>query len=163
MIAGFDLAALVALVALGCVLAGAVADVMRFEIPDGLSIALLATALVYGLLTPGFGWISHLAAPLLMFGFGLFVFSRGWLGGGDVKLLVSTAAWTGLAGLALQFVAIAIAGGGLSLVLLVARAGFAGADAARVPRVFQKDAPLPYAVAIAAGTCWWAAQAWPVR
>jgi prepilin peptidase CpaA len=154
-----------ALAALVCVLAAAVADMRRFEIPDGLSIALLVTAAGYGFFTPGFGWISHIAAPLIMFGIGLLMFSRGWMGGGDIKLLIAIAAWTGLSGLPLQLVGVALAGGGLALVLIVVRAGLArnGRDTAHMPRLFQADAPLPYAVAIAAGTIWWAWSVWPVR
>ncbi|MFZ4688899.1 MAG: A24 family peptidase [Polymorphobacter sp.] len=158
-----------AIIAMGCVLAAAINDVRAFEIPDGLSIALLVTAALYGLLTPGFGWLSHLAAPLIMFGVGLLLFSRGWMGGGDIKLLIAVAAWTGLSGLPEQLVAVAIAGGGLALVLIIARriaaarAIGAGKDAATLPKLFRRDAPLPYAVAIAAGTGWWAMQAWPIR
>lgn len=159
------LAVIIAAIALACLLAAAVSDIARFEIPDGLSIALLATAVAYGFATPGFGWLSHLAAPLVMFGVGLFIFSRGWMGGGDIKLLVALAAWTGLGGLPLQLASVAIAGGGLSLVLILARGGMAhaGRAPAELPRVFHPDAPLPYAVAIAAGTLWWAAAAWPIR
>ncbi|GGE11188.1 hypothetical protein GCM10011529_16940 [Polymorphobacter glacialis] len=160
-----------AVIALGCVLAAAIADIRRFEIPDGLSIALVATAIVYGLATPGFVWWSHIAAPLGFFALGLFVFSRGWMGGGDIKLMTGIAAWTGLEGLLAQFVATALAGGILALALIVARRVLASpalasrAFASRragMPRVFQSDAPLPYAIAIAAGTFWWAAKAWPI-
>ena len=153
-----------AAVALGCLLAASVADVWRFEIPDGLSITLLVTAVGYGILTPGFGWISHVTAPLLMLGIGLLLFSRGWMGGGDIKLLVAIAGWTGLWGLPLQLVSVAMAGGVLALVLLTVRGGLAraGHDTVGLPRIFQKDAPLPYAVAIAAGTCWWAWTVWPI-
>lgn len=156
---------MMALLALACLFAAAIADMWRFEIPDGLSIALLVTAAGYGIVTPGFGWISHIAAPLIMFGVGLLLFSRGWMGGGDIKLLVAIAAWTGLSGLPLQLVGVALAGGGLALVLLAVRGSLAlaGRDAENMPRLFQKDAPLPYAVAIAAGTCWWAWTVWPVR
>ncbi len=156
---------ILALLALACVLAAAVADMYCFEIPDSLSIALLVTAAGYGLVTPGFGWLSHIAAPLIMFGVGLLLFSRGWMGGGDIKLLVAIAGWTGLSGLPLQLVGVALAGGVLALVLLTVRGGLAraGRGTAQLPRMFQKDAPLPYAVAIAAGTCWWAWTFWPVR
>lgn len=159
------LPALLALAALACLLAAALADIARFEIPDSLSILVLATAIAYGLATPGFGWTSHIAAPVVMFGVGLFLFSRGWMGGGDIKLLVAIAGWTGLAGLPLQLAGVAIAGGGLSLVLLLARGGMASAGHApdALPRVLRPKAPLPYAVAILAGTAWWASTAWPIH
>lgn len=151
------------LIALACVLAAPVFDLMRFEIPDMLSIVIAITAIAYGLLTPGFGWLSHLAATALVFAVLLLAFARNWMGGGDVKLLTAIATWTGLEGLLLQIVATAIAGGILALVLIMARrlVAMSRIDSARTPRLLQSDAPLPYGVAIAAGTCWWAAQAWP--
>lgn len=155
-----------AALALLVLLVAAVSDVRSFEIPDILTIALLVTAACYGLATPGFGWVSHVAAPLVMLAVGLFIFSRGWMGGGDVKLLVGVAGWVGLAGLPMQLASVALAGGGLALVLLLSRGvlAFAGdGDPERLPKVFRKDAPLPYAVAIAAGTCWWAVLVWPIR
>jgi prepilin peptidase CpaA len=151
-----------AIAALACLVAAAIADIRAYEIPDGLSIALLATAIGYGVLTPGFGWLSHGAAVLLMFGIGLLLFARGWMGGGDVKLLVAIAGWTGLSGLVGQLTAVALAGGMLALVLIIARRVLAGRPAKTLPKLFRPDAPLPYAIAIAAGTGWWAQTAWPI-
>ncbi len=165
-IAGLPLADLFALVALLVLLAAAIADVRSFEIPDILSIALLVTAACYGAATPGFGWVSHVAAAVVMFGVGLFIFSRGWMGGGDIKLLVGTAGWAGLAGLPMQLASVALAGGGLALVLLLSRGVLGRVDAGdpeRLPKLFRTDAPMPYAVAIAAGSWWWAVIAWPIR
>lgn len=132
----------------------AVIDTVRFEIPDSASLAIGALALVFCLLEPGMVWWSHLAAPILMFGFGLLAFSRGWLGGGDVKLMTAIAAWTGLSGLALMFVATSVAGGVLALGLMVTRRLATAQDEHR-GRVSQPAKPLPYAVAIALGTLWW--------
>ncbi len=144
--------------ALLCVLAAAVWDVLVFEIPDTLSIVIVVLAIAFGLLQPGFPWISHIAAPLLVFAFGLLAFSRNWLGGGDVKVLTATAAWTGLAGLPVQWAVVAVAGGAMTVVLVAVRMALArgGRDTAALPRIVHRDAPLPYAVAIAVGTFWWA-------
>jgi prepilin peptidase CpaA len=163
-LAEFSLSETCAAIAIAALLAAAMFDMWRFEIPDTLSWLLLGSAAGYGLATPGFGWLSHAAAPLLMFGIGLFVFSRGWLGGGDVKLMIALAGWTGLAGLPIQLALISITGGILALVLITLRASVATAatDPAHWPRLFRKDAPLPYAVAIAAGSFWWASKAWPI-
>jgi prepilin peptidase CpaA len=155
---------ILALIAFACLVGAAIFDVATFEIPDTLSIVLLATALGYGGLTPGFDWLSHGLALLLMFGIGLLLFSRGWMGGGDIKIMVAVAAWTGLEGLPLQLAYVAIAGGGLALVLIIVRRGLAAAGRApdTLPKLFQMDAPLPYAVAILIGTTWWAALNWPI-
>ncbi len=159
------LAAVLALVALACVVAAAGFDVWRFEIPDTLSIVLVGTAIGYGLLTPGFGWLSHIAAALLFFAIGLALFASGWMGGGDIKLMTGIAAWTGLWGLVVQLLVTSIAGGLVTLLLLAARAGVAraGVAEARLPRLLHADAPIPYAVAIAIGTLWWAWLAWPLH
>lgn len=151
------------LIALACVLAAPVFDLMRFEIPDILSIVIVIAAIAYGLLTPGFGWLSHIGSTALVFAVLLLAFARNWMGGGDVKLLTAIATWTGLEGLLPQIVATALAGGVLALVLIVARRAVMVSRLApdRTPRLLQHDAPLPYGVAIAAGTCWWAWQAWP--
>ncbi len=153
-----------AIIALGCVAAAPIFDLLRFEIPDSLSIVIALAAVAYAIATPGFGWVSHLASTGLVFAVGLLAFARGWMGGGDVKLLTAIAAWTGLAGLPMQLIATAVAGGVLALVLIMTRRGLAlaGVDLERAPQLFQSDAPLPYAVAIAAGTFWWAARAWPL-
>ena len=85
-----------AYLALALVLGAAVFDTMRFEIPDWVSIVVVVLAAMHGVLHPGFVWWSHLLAPFLMFGFGLLAFARGWLGGGDVKLMTALAGWTGV-------------------------------------------------------------------
>ena len=141
------LTAVPALVAVGALVVAAVNDVIRYEIPDTLSIIILLAAAVFGILTPGFVWWSHGAAPVVMFAFGLLAFSRSWLGGGDVKLMTALAAWTGLAELPLMFCATSIAGGALTLLFAVRRR-LAGRGTAAVTHV-------PYAVAIALGALWW--------
>jgi len=152
------------LVALGCLVAAAICDVSSFEIPDTLSIVLLATAVGYGIATPGFDWLMHGLAVAAMFAFGLLAFSRGWLGGGDIKLMVALAGWTGLPGLILQLAFVSIAGGVLAVVLIIARRGLAAAGRGpeTLPQVFHGDAPLPYAVPILIGTVAWAALNWPI-
>lgn len=140
-------AAVAAATALALVAGAAAIDCIRREIPDAISIAVVVAAVVFGVATPAFSWWSHAAAPPVIFGFGLLAFSRGWLGGGDVKLLTAIAAWTGLGGLALMFVATSVAGGGLTAIMLAARR-LGGGSATATMRV-------PYAVAIAVGTAWW--------
>ncbi len=147
-------AEVVALAALLCVGAAAIDDVCRYTIADGWSIAIAVLFAGHALLVPPGSWLSHLAAPALVFAVGLIGFARGYVGGGDVKLLTAIAAWTGLARLPDLLVGTAIAGGILAVVLIAARAS---PLAGRGPRLFTKAAPLPYGVAIAAGALW----AWP--
>ena len=74
--------------------------------------------MLFGLGAPGFDW----AAGGACFAFGLLVFARCWLGGGDVKVMAGSACW---AALAAQVLLIAIAGGVLALVLMLLRRGLA--------------------------------------
>ncbi len=144
-------------------LVACVCDLRRFEIPDSLSILLLVTAVLFGIVTPGFAWGWHAAGLALMFAVGLGLFAIGWMGGGDIKLMVGMSAWTGLFGLPAFLLGTVLAGGVLAAVLLVSRKGFslAGFETGRMPGPLQPGAPLPYAIAITAGAMWWATKALP--
>ena len=111
-------------------------------------------AVLFGLGTPGFDW----AEGGDFFAFGLLAFARGWLGGGDVKVMTGCACWATLGTLAAQVVLIAIAGGVLALVLMLLRRGLAvaGVTGDDAPRLVQVGADLPYAVGIAGGMAVWA-------
>jgi prepilin peptidase CpaA len=141
----------------GSLLAAAGFDLWKFEIPDTLTILIIAGAALFGLATPGFDWPGHALAGGACFALGLIAFTRGWLGGGDVKIMTGCACWATPGSLLEQQVLIAIAGGGLALLLLLVRrslalAGITGEDA---PRLVRVGADLPYAVAIAAGMAVW--------
>lgn len=146
-------AALVAAAALLCVAAAAVDDLRRYAIADVWPIAIAVLYAIHALLVPPASWLSHGAAPAVVFLAGLIGFARGYVGGGDVKLLTAIAAWTGLGGLPDLLGGTAVAGGILALLLIAARSS---PLASHGVRLFQKTAPVPYAVAIAAGTLAWA-------
>jgi prepilin peptidase CpaA len=108
-------------------------------------------AVLFGLGTPGFDW----AEGGDFFAFGLLAFARGWLGGGDVKVMTDCACWAALGTLAAL---IAIAGGVLALVLMLLRCGLAlaGVTGDDAPSMVRAGADLPYAVGIAGGMAVWA-------
>lgn len=119
-------------------------DVLSRKISNVLSVAVLAVALIalaMGVLSGA--WWEHLLAFAITLGAGMFLFTRGWLGGGDVKLLAAAATWFDLRGLAIFLLATAIIGGLIALVMIVlrltvirgglARGGFAGAKQGSVP------------------------------
>jgi prepilin peptidase CpaA len=88
--------------------------------------------------------LPSLVAAVAVLALGIALFSRGLLGGGDVKLMAAVSLWAGPA-LVLPFVFVTgIAGGALSLALVT-------------PRLFSRSAavvaapPVPYGVAVAAG------------
>ena len=95
----------------------------------------------------------------------LVIHQRGWIGGGDVKLLVALAIGLPLRGVIELFTITALAGGVLALVHLMMRflpyPRLAPAGSSLVRRVYAierwrhlRHAPLPYGVAIACGGIW---------
>jgi prepilin peptidase CpaA len=95
----------------------------------------------------------------------LLVYTRGWIGGGDLKLLVALAIGLPLTGVVQLLTITALAGGVLALVHLMMRLlpypKLAPAGASFVRRVSAierwrhlRHAPLPYGVAIACGGIW---------
>lgn len=143
------------LVAAVSIVAAAAFDIARFIIPDTLSLAVLVAGIGHSAVTGG-GLPSHMAAPLVMLAAGMAVFQAGAMGGGDVKLLVGVAAWSGLEGLLPVAAAVSVAGGVLAIGVVLARHVAVAVAIAR-PRVLQQGAPLPYGVAIAVGSLGWAA------
>lgn len=140
---------LAAVAALMCVAGAAYADVRRFEIPDGWSIAVAALFAVFAAsTTPAEPYWSHAAAGIVVFVVGALLFSRGWLGGGDVKLLAACALWAGFSGLPWLLLGTVSAGGVLALLAVVGRT--LAKPGVAYPAL-QRDGPLPYAVAILGG------------
>jgi prepilin peptidase CpaA len=93
------------------------------------------------------------------------IYQRGWIGGGDVKLLVALAIGLPLMGVVQLLTITALAGGALALVHLMMRLlrhpKLVPAGSSLVRRVYAierwrnlRHAPLPYGVAIACGGIW---------
>ena len=130
--------------------AAAVSDVRKRRIPNalcgGLALAGLALAFVaHGL--PGLGVAGLILA--LGLAIGTFAFSRGWFGGGDVKLLAA-----GCCGLApahaVDFLLFtALSGGVLAIYALVTSRRVATTFITM--RLPETGTRLPYAVAVAGG------------
>jgi prepilin peptidase CpaA len=115
------LSLLAAVVYGSALIAAAASDLSRYEIPNGLSIA-LAVGFVFAAFTlRGTDLASHLAAGGATFVFTLLLFARGLIGGGDVKLMSATALWVGLGGLTAFALLMALFGAGLAAMLLAAR------------------------------------------
>lgn len=129
-----------------CLVLAAFEDAWRYRISNGLSLALVGL-FVMAAGVQGFRiyWFDHVTAALLIFVLGVPMFARGWLGGGDVKLLTAVALWCGLRELPMLLLLTSIAGGLLMLALVAIR---------RVVRL-RKDSerhrckePIPYGIAI---------------
>ena len=140
----------------GLICWAALSDLVSFEIPNaipiGISLLFVPTVLLLG-------WelavlLSHIVAGGAALVLGFLLFLRGYIGGGDAKLLAAISIWTGLDGLYAYFLFVAIAGGILALLLL-------GFRWFRLPNLFQRIAWLerlhsekkhiPYGIAISSG------------
>ncbi|MDO8608760.1 MAG: prepilin peptidase [Phaeospirillum sp.] len=138
----------------------AVSDLRAFRIANRSPLILLA-AFVPAAMAAGFGWqdwLLHFGAGLALLVVGVVLFARGVWGGGDAKLLPAAVVWTGFAGLPRFLVVMALVGGALAVVALLARRiplGRSGAVRAWGERLAESG-HVPYGVAIAAaGIDWW--------
>ncbi|WP_265587332.1 A24 family peptidase [Sphingomicrobium arenosum] len=123
----------------------AVIDIWKRKIPNAAPIALVLGAVVAVVLA-GFEaslWQNALLMVAILV-VGTFSFGRGWLGGGDVKLLAASALWFDLADGARMLVTTVIVGGVLTLLLLMAKVAVRGSEK-RMERL------IPYGVAIGVG------------
>lgn len=148
-------AALIAFAAL--MLLAAFEDLRRLMIPNALTLSLCVLWPLYALTSPSlFSIAGSLICGLAVFLAGALAFSRGFLGGGDVKLLAVATLWAGPVGTPPLLVLTGVLGGMLALFLLMPP----GAQIAALARTklgpadVQANAgtatPVPYGIAIAA-------------
>jgi len=143
-----------------CLIAAALNDIRSFKIPNGLSVVLVAgfafAALVTGMDLAMLGNHALTAVVMLAVGFSLFCFNI--FGAGDAKLLTAIALWFGWPTFLPCVIYIALFGGALSIVILVARilARHFPAASMYVPPLATLAATerlkAPYGVAICLGT-----------
>ncbi len=137
----------------GLLIWAAVSDLTSFVIPNSLSAAIALLWPAFAL--TGAAPVAWLAAPGLAvatLATGLVLFSRGLVGGGDVKLMSAIALWAG-PHLMLAFVLLtSVAGGLLSIAVLVAARLRPASEPASGPmrRSFFRTS-VPYGAAIALG------------
>lgn len=129
-------------------------DLLTMTIPNRISLALVVgfflAVLMIGM--PFDIALKHLAAGLIILVGGMVLFSLGWLGGGDAKLISAAALWIGLDHLVLYLAQVTIAGGVLAILIIVYR---------RMPqlpialpdwavKLHKPGTGIPYGIAIAA-------------
>ena len=137
----------------------AIQDAWRLRISDWIS-GLIAIGAFVALAIDG--PVSGLWQNLLLFAavlaVGTFMFGRGWMGGGDIKLLAASALWFDLSDGWKLLVAIAIAGGIEALLVIILRR-MPWSDRLRGGiLLLQRRGPIPYGIAIAVGVAlmgWW--------
>lgn len=94
----------------------ALIDLRERRIPNWLTGSIAALYPIYVLASPlPVTWLGALAAASAVFLFGLVLFGRQLIGGGDVKLIAAMTLWAGLDHLALFALVTSLAGGGLAL------------------------------------------------
>lgn len=148
------------------VVAAAISDISTMRIPNWLNaiiaLAFFPMALASGMAGEAILWHAVAGIVVLVVGFGLF--SAGWIGGGDAKLLAAAALWVGWTQLPQFIVLTAIAGGILAIVMKAWRMLQVEGEVHEIGwarRLLRGNMDLPYGVAIAAGTIlafpgtWW--------
>lgn len=105
------------------IILAAIYDVFTMTIPNRISIALIA---LFAAVVPfaGMDWwtaLTHVGAGSLVLAIGIGLFAMGWVGGGDVKLAAAISVWIGFGLMLDYFLIAAIAGGALTLAILILR------------------------------------------
>ena len=137
---------------IAAVSAAAIQDAVQLRISNLITLAVLILAIVAAFMV---GIEVAVWQNLLVFGLvlavGTVLFSRGVLGGGDVKLLAAVGLWADLGGAARLIASIFIFGGLLALLIVLGRTVLPASLGERVA-VLKPKAGIPYGIAIALGT-----------
>ncbi|MDE3059901.1 MAG: prepilin peptidase [Pseudomonadota bacterium] len=130
-------------------------DTTRYIIPNWLSGSLLALYPIALLLARHpVDWQLALAGMFFVLAIGYFIFSRRWMGGGDIKLITVASLWVGWQNLVEYLFDVTLLGGALSVALLFGRkwgAPYLQRDGKPLPRILRNGEPVPYGIAIAVG------------
>jgi prepilin peptidase CpaA len=156
-----DFGPLVVLLSLTALLVAALHDLAVRTVPNWLLAALAGSAILSAV-------VQHrLLASLLVAGVllvtSILLWCRGFLGGADAKMLPASSLLIGPGSIILMLLTIAVAGGALCLPYILGRYVVprpkSGRPTRLLPRILRcelwrlrRGGPLPYAVAIAAGT-----------
>lgn len=147
------------------VLAAAIGDVFTMRIPNWLNAAtalsVVPMAVLAGMPLDVVQWHLLAGVVMLLFGFGLF--ARGYIGGGDAKLMAAAGLWVGWSAL-LPFVLVTtLAGGALAIIYKLwqlVRTEHVVRDFAWLRKAIRADLQLPYGIAIAVGAMWVYSKTW---
>ena len=128
-------------------------DLLTMTIPNRISLGLVAAfciaAPLAGLPLEAILW--HCAVGAGVLAAGIFLFTMGWIGGGDAKLLAAASLWIGFDNFVMYLAQVAVLGGVLALAIIAYR---------RLPiralplpewalRLHRQGTGIPYGLAIA--------------
>ncbi len=132
-------------------LAAAAQDLVQLKISNLTTSAILALAIVT-ILIVGPGWLlwQNLVVMVVTLFAGTLLFAAGKLGGGDVKLLAVSGFWFDFGGVGTFLIAVALSGGVLALMILLARSLRQGDGESNI-LFLRPGSGIPYGVAIAVG------------
>ena len=131
--------------------AAAVQDVATLKISNVTNGAILLLGVVaIMVMGPRLAVWQNIAVFAALLTLGTILFAAGKLGGGDVKLLAAGGLWFPVSEGLQMLLAVALAGGGLALLILLARSFRQSDRQSRIP-FLNRGAPIPYGVAIAIG------------
>ncbi|MEM7041526.1 MAG: prepilin peptidase [Pseudomonadota bacterium] len=106
----------------GLLVTGALIDIECRRLPNWLTSAVAALYALFVAVNPiPIDWMSAFVTAGLVFAAGFALFAFGLMGGGDVKLLAALALWAGIDHIALLLVVTSLAGGLLSIVMVMLR------------------------------------------
>lgn len=147
-----DWAALFAILLTAAMVAVIAYDVRHYIIPNALNVFILG-AYPFAAYLLGLDWPMALLAAGIALLLGMGIFALGFMGGGDIKLLVVLVLWIGWDMAAVNFLFLtAIAGGALVIAVMLARFILPPLWRGRnLPRLLSPKQPVPYGIAIAAG------------
>ena len=140
-------------------LASAVVDVVTYRIPNAFVVTLVVLFFAVALIHRSeVDWLSHLGALGLILGAGIFLYSFGQMGAGDVKLMSALALWAGVIPLVSLLFWISLCGlVGMAVILVLRRLPpVLQPDRAHLPkrdalRVLKRGEGIPYGIGIGPG------------
>ncbi len=134
-------------------------DLFTMTIPNRVSLALVAGFFAAAILG-GMAWMDilrHVGVGFALLVVAILMFSQGWLGGGDAKLLAACGLWFGFSQVLDYLMAVALFGGALSIAILsfrnlIPQVLVTGREWAE--RLHDKKSGIPYGIALAAAGLW---------
>lgn len=140
------------LVLAGLLILAAAEDGWRSRIAN-LTVILIAAGAILAAILAGLDvalW-QNVAMMSALLGLGTVMFTRGWMGGGDIKLLAASALWLDFSAGWKMLVAVSLAGGLETLLILIVRKLPWAEQWETKSSIFRKRGGIPYGIAIAGG------------
>lgn len=148
---------LILLATAGLLIWAAISDIRSFEIPNWIPVAIVglyaAHVIVRNVFFPEHGlvaWLPAVGAAAIVLAVFTFLFARGMIGGGDVKLLSAVTLWPG-ASMLINLLFWTSVGGGILALFLLMRQKYMSPRARGEKEGNVAKEEIPYGIAIAFG------------